>query len=223
MTVDSFDHAGLHVRIVADDDPLDPCAEFDQTGTMVCWHSRYYLGHTGGQRRSDGEHGRKEYRGLWREPCDFEKWWKENGKGGIRLPLALLDHSGLHMWVGSGAHPLDPGGWDSGQVGWIFITRDQILREFGGSYVKEDGKQKWVVHAKRMTSKMREKAEACLCAEVKLYDRYLTGDVYGYIIEDDDGNRIDSCWGFYGDKDAVSQAKEMAEHAAQNLVIGGTI
>jgi len=70
---------------------------------------------------------------------------------------------------------------------------------------------------------MREKAEACLCAEVKLYDRYLTGDVYGYIIEDDDGNRIDSCWGFYGDKDAVSQAKEMAEHAAQNLVIGGTI
>ena len=41
--------------------------------------------------------------------------------------------------------------------------------------------------------------------EVHTYDMYLTGEVYGLIVEelvdeeDDEWNETDSCWGFYND------------------------
>ena len=41
--------------------------------------------------------------------------------------------------------------------------------------------------------------EKVLRGEVKVYDQYLQGDVYGYVIEDADGEEIDSSWGYYGD------------------------
>jgi hypothetical protein len=37
---------------------------------------------------------------------------------------------------------------------------------------------------------------------VSVYDDYLTGNVYGFIVEErngDDWEEVDSCWGFYGD------------------------
>ena len=42
----------------------------------------------------------------------------------------------------------------------------------------------------------KEKVRKYLQAEVEGYDQYLTGDVYGFILEG--GGQDDSCWGFYG-------------------------
>lgn len=202
MALRELKHVGLRIRIELDDDPQNPCKDLDMAGTMVCFHDRYNLGHTGGNRGKQ-DYARKEYRGLWREPSDFEEWWEEHGVGGIRLPLRLYDHSGLTMSVGSGASPFDSGGWDSGQVGWIFITHDEILREWTSD---------------------QEKAEACLRAEVETYDQYLTGQVYGYVVEDDDGNHLDSCYGFFGEEEyCVGEAKASAEHISGKLAVGGTI
>lgn len=36
-----------------------------------------------------------------------------------------------------------------------------------------------------------------MVGEVQVYDYYICGDVYGFVIEKD-GEQIDSCWGFYG-------------------------
>jgi hypothetical protein len=33
---------------------------------------------------------------------------------------------------------------------------------------------------------------------VETWNQYLSGDVYGFIIEDGEGTDVDSCWGFYG-------------------------
>lgn len=206
-SVENFDHAGLRVRIDFDDDPPNPCTEWDQAGVMVCFHSRYDLGHVGGRRRDC----RHEYDGMFDTPQDFLEWWKENGEGGVLLPLALIDHSGLSMWVGNGPSPCDPGGWDSGQVGWIFATRETILKEWG------HGKRK------RVTKKMREDAEACLRAEVSTYDDYLTGQCFGYVVEDEDGCHIDSCWGIYGVDYCREEAKSAAECASENMAIGAGI
>ena len=41
--VKSFKHAGLMVRIAYDSDPEDP-REWDNLGTMICWHNRHNLG-----------------------------------------------------------------------------------------------------------------------------------------------------------------------------------
>ncbi|HQL49052.1 MAG TPA: hypothetical protein PLC09_10310, partial [Holophaga sp.] len=73
--------------------------------------------------------------------------------------------------------------WDSGQVGFIFATREKVLRAWG---------------AKRMNERIRGLALKALRSEVEEYDAYLTGDVYGYTVEDQDGEELDSCWGFVG-------------------------
>lgn len=125
---------------------------------------------------------------------DPAEWLKENApKGSIVLPLYLYDHSGISMSTGSFGDV-----WDSGQVGWIVATPDKI-REHTGK--------------KRITAKVRADVEKWLKQEVKTYDDFLTGNVWGYTIEsvkdcescghktkgDDEIPVDDSCWGFYGD------------------------
>jgi hypothetical protein len=53
---------------------------------------------------------------------------------------------------------------------------------------------------------------------------YLTGDVYGYVIQklDDDGeveDEVDSCWGFYGMDDVEAEAQRALEYHVQSAVI----
>jgi hypothetical protein len=123
---------------------------------------------------------------------DPQEWLKENApKGSIVLPLYLYDHSGITMSTGSFGCP-----WDSGQVGYIVATPEAIRKNF---------------MKKRITAKMREQVEAILKSEVKIYDDFLTGNVWGYTIESvkdcescgqktcGDEDVDDSCWGFFGD------------------------
>lgn len=105
------------------------------------------------------------------------------------LPLYLYDHSGITMSTSPFSCP-----WDSGQVGFIYATRRAVLKEW---------------NKKRMSPTLNEQATQVLLAEVKEYNQYLTGDVWGYIIEDDAGEQLDSCWGFYG----AEYCKQAAEEA----------
>lgn len=61
------------------------------------------------------------------------------------------------------------------------------------------------------------------CADVKtedleatadLYGDWAWGNVFGYIIEDAEGDEIDSCWGYYGDEFDKSGLEEAALNAA---------
>jgi len=99
--------------------------------------------------------------------------------GGIFLPLYLYEHSGITMNTKPFSCP-----WDSSMAGIIFMDRETILKEFG---------------IKRVTKSVREKAIACMQASVKVYDYFITGNAWGYSIEDEHGEDIDSCWGFLGD------------------------
>jgi hypothetical protein len=191
---DSFVHAGCLVRIQFDDDPESP-REWDNLGHMVCWHSRYNLGD-------------KTTSDSFADNSEFMEWWKENGKGGVILPLYLYDHSGITMSCRAFSCP-----WDSGHVGYIYATAEEI-------------RANWNV--KRITRATREHATKCLQAEVATYDDYLTGQVFGYEVyellecdEDDqtanecEGELLDSCWGFFGEEDCKEEAKSMAEHHAK--------
>ena len=83
--------------------------------------------------------------------------------------------------------------WDSGQVGFIYATRDAVLKGYSVS---------------RITKKTRAKVEAVLQLEVKTYDQFLQGDVWGYVIEDAAGKHVDSCWGYYGRDEARKAGEE---------------
>lgn len=187
-------------RIVYDEcaseqDPRDCC----NLGKMVCWHRRYNLG-------DDNERGHpKEFS----TPDEFNEWWKENGDGGVILPLALLDHSGISMRIGGrGAFPEDYGGWDSGQVGWIYATAEQIRAEY---------------KKKRISKKTRELVEKQLCQEVSTYDDWLRGEVYCYEVVrkkkcelgEEHEEFVDSCGGFVGDIDYVRKEMRAAIETAK--------
>lgn len=135
-------------------------------GIMICWHRRYDLGD----------------KNVFKSPQHFEDF-HANEPGIIALPLYLYDHGGLAMSTYSFVGRANHAKWDSGQIGWIYATRDMILKEFGG---------------KNLSKKKIDRAVNRLREEVKTYDQYLRGEVYGYVIEDPDGEDIDSCWGFYG-------------------------
>src|SRR3990167_1430187 len=168
---------GLTISYFQDEDAQDPRKEWDHLGTMVCAHGRYNLGDRGLE--SD------EYQALRRGGFPLlRRYMRRFCDVVCLLPLSLLDHSGLHMYVGADSHWSDPGGWDSGIVGFIYAT-----------------------------SKAADETpdvEAYLRGEVEEYDQYLRGDVCGYVIEDADGDDVDSCWGFYGFDTCQSEARGIA-------------
>jgi len=51
-----------------------------------------------------------------------------------------------------------------------------------------------------LTQEQCDHVKKVLDSEVKFFNQYLQGDVYGAVIEKD-GKVIESCWGFYGDHD----------------------
>ena len=178
--VDSFAHNGYTVRIIRDVDPLNPREEYDPASTMVCFHPRYDLGDKHDFKDDD-------YSG-WGEVLEAIK---ERYRPVVALPLYLIDHSGISIRAGRDFVECDPQGWDSGQVGFAFVSREVALREWG---------------AKRVTRKVRDLAKKCLLCEIETYDQFLRGDVWGYVIETPDGETVDSCWGFFGYEYCKSEA-----------------
>jgi len=193
----------------------NPRQDCDWLGTMACWNGRYTLGdeQPGGNPtdwrrelacqfdddlldRADRHFNRLE---RARPRSSFEELAGENDsylrdqvdalldKHYIMLPLFLYDHSGITMSTGAFSCP-----WDSGQVGWIYVSKDKLKSEFG-----------W----KRMSPQREDFAKQILKTEVDVYDQYLRGEVWGFIVEsrpegsedDDAWEDEDSCWGFYGD------------------------
>jgi hypothetical protein len=87
--------------------------------------------------------------------------------------------------------------WDGGQVGFIYVTKEQLRKEYS---------------VKRITKDILTKAEQVLRAEVKTYDDFLTGQVFGYMIDSKDEENIESCWGFYGEDYCLEEAKSIVDY-----------
>lgn len=181
-----------------DEDLTGPCKACNATGWVKA-HSEHAA-----DQNDDGDEDGEVTCGV----CDgsgervyenvFE--WARDVRGArVVLKLGLIDHSGISMYVGGGAHAQDPGGWDSGTVGIIFDTPEAV-------------KENWPEGVSD------EKLTEALEGEVEEYDKYLRGELYGYVIEDDEGTHLDSCWGFLGHeyfeeevKRAVGEAREMRD------------
>lgn len=118
--------------------------------------------------------------------CNDEKY--------LMLPLYLYDHSGLAMSTESFSGRAPHAEWDSGQVGWIYVSKEDALKEFD---------------ADKMTGAIRQKADALMRSEVAAYDSYLHGECYGFELYKN-GELSDSCWGFMGNFSDV--LKDMAEY-----------
>lgn len=183
-TITSETHNGYTVEIWTDTDAENP-RSWDNLGTMVCFHDRYNLGDT------------TKYKHNFTEIEDFKAFLERPDV--ISLPLYLYDHSGITMSTTGFSCP-----WDSGQVGAIYATKETIRKELSRPRKLRRGqKNPDLLPIKRVTKKDMARVLLTLKEEVKTYDRYLTGNVYGYTVTDSDGDVIDSCGGFFGDVEDV--------------------
>jgi hypothetical protein len=186
--IETIDYKGYTINIHPDHDPLDP-RDWDNLGTMVCFrqdsagetsgsfHRRYNLG-------DDGN--------LFRNPEELQEFLAETPN--VSLPLYLYDHSGITMSTRPFSCP-----WDSGQVGIIYVTHDDIRKEYSC-----DGE---------IPEHILELVENVLRGEVEVYDKYLTGSFVGYeILGFPDAEFVDSCWGFEDTAYAIENAKEIIDY-----------
>ena len=157
---------------------------------------------------------------TWDNLCEIHHWHKRCNLGDTRhtstesveemlaiakrqndivMALHCYEHGGITISLQSFKGRLPQGHYefDSGQVGFVIIRRKKMLEEFGG---------------KTFTAKLKKRAMEIAEAEVKTFDAYLRGEIYGSIV-DDDG---DSCWGFYSIEDAMEEAKSMIDHIVNN-------
>ena len=149
---------GVSVQIFQDDQCESP-RENDNLGTMVCDLPRYSLGdkHSFSVEQIKAMVKRKDV---------------------VSLPIFAYIHGGITIKTTPFSCP-----WDSGQAGYIFITKEKIRQEYG-----------W----KLVTKKRREKILSYLQSEVDEYDRFLCGDCCGYKVFKNGEETDDSCWGFIG-------------------------
>ena len=169
---------GLTATIYWDRDPQDP-REWGPESVMVCFHRNYRLGDTH----------------SFSDPEDLRD--TVDSPGVYRLPLYLYDHSGITMSTSSfGCR------WDSGQVGFIYMTAAAARQRWG-----------W----KRITAERRQRILDTLQSEVEVYDMYLTGDVYGYVIEDEDGEELAQCGGFFGLESVEEEVNQQLDYWISKL------
>lgn len=193
LTVETIEQDGYTLRVRYDEyegqdnNPRDWC----NLGTMVCWHPDYYLGDyqvTNPEGRGAVEHSyhRNDFPNL-----NVLARYLTLAEGALLvLPLYLYDHSGISISVGRNPYTMDPQGWDTTMVGFIYTTAEQV----------------------EQVGCPLDKLTEGLVGEVETYDAYLRGEVYYYIIEDADGEMVESCGGFVGEADyCLSEGKEVLE------------
>lgn len=121
----------------------------------------------------------------------------------ICLKLYVYIHSGVTIRTMPFGCP-----WDSACVGIVYVETAKVLKEW---------------KRKRMSKALMKTVLENLQCEVKTFDQYLQGDVYGFTIEKpnacktcahDEPIQVDSCWGFYGLEYAESEALSNVPDAA---------
>ena len=178
-----YTQTGMRVTKTIDEYPSNPREFNDNLTTMICHCRNYSLGDVKESELFNGYDSLKELKQA------LEKYY---GKMAYIKPSSLYDHSIQTLSIGE---PTDM--WDSGYVGFIFVTKEQA--------------RKWF-NVKRITKAVIEKIEKLAQSEVEEYNKvWLWGEVYVLSLERvftnvDDKNDsfeelVDSVGGFTFDND----------------------
>lgn len=119
-------------------------------------------------------------------------------------PEIMADEIGLMVWAYAHGGVIYRTGeanpftcsWDSGFAGIIFCSKEKA-REY--------------LQVKRITPAVVEQVKRILNDEVEIWNKYYNGELYGYQIFDAEGNCTDSCWGYYSEEEALSDAGSVRE------------
>jgi len=188
--IETYDYKGYTIEIHTDEDPQNPREDYDNVSVFAFFNKRYRLG--------DKDHGIRDT--DYSSFDEMEDAIRKKFDVAVITPVYMYEHSGITI----ASHPFSCP-WDSGQIGFAWIT-------------KKSARETWLY--KVITKERLKKLEAALESDIKVYDNFLSGEVYGYVIKDPDGNDVDdgSCWNWYGDdvkgedSYAVKEAKSSIDH-----------
>ena len=152
------------LKVEQDDYGFNPRKDQDNLGTIVSWHRRYSLG--------------EEQSNMYDYSSAEENMKANSSKDDVILPLYMYDHSGITISTKPFSCP-----WDSGQFGFIKVSKKKIRDEYG---------------CKRVTKNVLDKVIRVLNSEVEEYDKYLRGETYFMEIVDQDGEQEECVGGFLG-------------------------
>lgn len=151
--------------------------EWDNLGKMVLSHNRFNFENKAGINFDDFD--------GWDE---VKEYLKKELDASVILPVQMYEHSGVRIYVGN-SHDA----WDGGQLGFIYATKEDILKEFD---------------VKKITGEVIDRTVSILTSEVDIYSKYVDGEVYTWTLEDRNGNTIDGCSGYYDIEDIKEELKE---------------
>lgn len=158
-------------HIYYDEDVPNPRGTDNWLGHFVMYHNKYDF--------SDEEIKRK-----FPDIEDLYDYFEQTKC--VKLPVYMLDHSGLTISTSSFNDP-----WDSGCVGVIFLSEEEIKKYLGKSIITREDYDNIIT---------------ILSKEIDYLDIWVRGDIYGFVVIDKDTDeQIESCWGFY-DLDECKEA-----------------
>lgn len=129
-------------------------------------------------------------------PKKYEEFKRRQDKGEIfMLPIYMYDHSGQTISLSDFRDR-----WDSGVCGFAFIEKKKVIKEY-----PDANEENW-----------KEKAYKAIQIEIELYDKYIKGETYVWLLEKaeevehtrkSDGRtwttieweNQDACGGYFGD------------------------
>jgi len=222
----------LIVQIVADEGGVmdNPYKEYDQTSEVFGEYRNLDID------APPDEHLRILERGGLRMLYRYMRRFGDPRDGSKLLAIKQLgcyEHSGITVFteeIGNRKDlPFDPGGWDTSRIGYVMISKSR-WDEINGGDPDAEVDDVVTVGLGRIPVKMTA-AYSILKAEVKEWDDWLRGNVWGYVVTkpcDDHGDdmplesvvdcphseTVDSVWGYIGDPDESgiwSEATSAAE------------
>lgn len=119
--------------------------------------------------------------------------------------VRMYCHGSCTIGIGNGYPFNDP--WDSGTAGVVFIPKETVIRE--GLYGASEG----------MTDDRLELAAVTFMkSQVELFDDWMNGRGFYWVVEDSEGEVLESCGGYWGDSGAeyaMQEALNTAEYLHQ--------
>lgn len=171
----------ITLRVEYDGDCIPhPRKDFDNLGTMVCFHRQYNLGdeHDYSNLSELFENLTSDY--INNENTSTKEIKKIIDEHFLILPIYGYEHTNLQIQT----TPFNCT-WDSGFLGYIYVDKKQIEDE--GITIDD--------------------AKKILQAEVEVYNSFINDECYGFILSEvsvceccnhEVTKEIDSCWGFLG-------------------------
>jgi hypothetical protein len=178
---------------MVDEQPESP-RDWDNLGTMVCFHRRYNLG-------DEHDYNSEDY-GSWAE---MEKAIQKQEDAAAILPLYLFDHSGLTISTSPFNCP-----WDSGQVGFIFVSKAKAREQM---MVKRLSLRTIAMIKDILVGEVSTYGQY-LAGEVYgfVIDKPETCEACGHVEHEVD----ESCWGMYGLDYCIEEARSVADSEVAN-------